>query len=190
MKKVLTILVVLTLVAGFAFAEAGDPAGNTVVLKTELEAVTPSFDLLVYTGSAFAKVDEYDMTEVDKLSDGVSAQFQIKQVGAARLAKGTAPELTITCDPFYLYVNGVKDGTKATANPIVNEVSVTNASRDNLSVVTTVNAQNKNVVTVVPTYTGNVTEGAITTFTVSWVANDTLPAGTYKADVELAYTAL
>ena len=185
MKKVLTILVVLTVIAGFAFA---DVAGNKVTLTTELETVTPSFDLLVNTGSDFEKVTEYDMTTVDKLSDGVTAQFQIKQVGAARLARGTAPELTVTCDPFYLYVNDVKDPNKATAAPIVTKGS--DASRDNLSVVTTVNEQKKNEVTVVPTYTGNVTEGAITTFSVAWIANNTLPAGTYKADVTLAYTAL
>lgn len=186
MKKVLTILVVLTLIAGAAFADAPvAPAGNKITLTTAIDPVKPSFKMSIKTGeNTFSDATTYSVTK--KLTEGVSEVFMIEQVGAARLAKGTAPVLTITCGSFYLYNGETKDETKATALPEVTVTSTTN-NRDNLAVTGTAT---DNIVTITPTYTGNVVAGEIARFSASWTADDTLPAGTYKADVQLAYTAL
>lgn len=182
MKKVLTILVVLALFAGFAFAD-----GNTVVLTTEIDKISPTFSLAVKDGDDYVTAKTVnDITEVG----GVTAEFKVAQTSDARVANGAYATLTVTCGEFYLYNGETKVTTVHTVAPTIS--SATNAAagaRTNLSYNADA-AVASNVVTFTPKYAGIVAAGDIGTFSANWVQRTDLPAGTYKADVTLAYTAL
>ena len=184
MKKVLTILVVLALFAGFAFAD-----GNTVTLITELDKIAPSFKLEVKDGETFTMADT-TVADLDTVG-GITAEFKVSQVGPARLANGTAPSLGVSCGAFYLYDGGNKVAAVHTADPTV---TITGEGLGNAAVRTNLTfndvAISGNAITFSPKYNGNVEEGAIGSFKANWVQRTDLPAGTYKADVELTYTAL
>ena len=182
MKKVLTILVVLTLVAGFAFATAA----NTVTLNTVIAAENPTYELTVNNGTAFTTEE----TTVNGLAaeGGVTAEFKIAQTNAAKVASGTVVTLTVTCKKFI----NVDDATKETALPTVTvtgEGLGNAATRTNLTF-NAAAAGASNVATFTPKYSGKVASGEIGRFTANWAQNDNLPSGTYKADIELAYTGL
>ncbi len=183
MKKVLTILVVLALFAGFAFAD-----GNTVTLTTKIDKISPTFALAVKDGENYVTTKTVnDITAVD----GVTAEFKVSQTSDARVANGAYATLTVTCGEFFLYDGDTKvTPNVSTAVPTIS--SATNAAvgaRTNLSYNANA-AVASNVVTFTPKYAGIVAAGDIGTFSANWVQRTDLPAGTYKADVTLAYTAL
>ena len=185
MKKVLTILVVLALFAGFAFAD-----GNTVTLTTKIAKISPTFALAVKDG------DEYKTTKTVNditAADGVTAEFKVSQTSDARVANGAYATLTVTCGEFSLYnENGDAKVTPNVSTAVPTISSATNAAvgaRTNLSYNANA-AVVSNVVTFTPKYAGIVAAGDIGTFSANWVQRTDLPAGTYKADVTLAYTAL
>jgi len=178
MKKVLTILVVLALVAGFAFATAA----NTVVLRTVIASIDPTYELTVKDGDDYTT----DETLVASLASegGVTAQFKIEQTNDAKIASGTVVTLTVTCKKFI----NVADATKESALPtvtVVNNADVRTGLTFNAAA-----GKSANVATFTPKYGAKVVEGEIGTFTANWAKDDNLPAGTYKADIELAYTGL
>lgn len=184
MKKVLTILVVLTLIAGFAFADTN----KSITLTTEIAKIAPEFELTVKNGNEYVTADQ----TVASLAavGGVTAQFKVSQVGDARLSNGKIATLTVTCGEFFLYEDEVKnvDVHSAVAD-LSDAANVAAGNRTNLSYNANAAVTNNSVV-FTPKYAGFVAEGDIGTFTANWVQRTDLPAGTYKADVELAYTAL
>lgn len=183
MKKVLTILVVLTLIAGFAFADTN----KSITLTTEIAKIAPEFELTVKNGNEYVTADQ----SVASLAavGGVTAQFKVSQVGDARLANGKVATLTVTCGEFFLYENDVKNADVHSAVADLSDAAnVAAGNRTNLTYNDV--AVSGNSVVFTPKYAGFVAAGDIGTFTANWVQRTDLPAGTYKADVELAYTAL
>ena len=185
MKKVLTILVVLTLIAGAAFAV---DTNKSITLTTEIAKIAPEFELTVKNGNEYVTADQ----TVASLAavGGVTAQFKVSQIGDARLANGKVATLTVTCGEFFLYEDEVKNADVHSAVPsIADAANVAAGNRTNLDYNATA-AVTDNSVAFTPKYAGFVAAGDIGTFTANWVQRTDLPAGTYKADVELAYTAL
>lgn len=183
MKKVLTILVVLTLVAGFAFATDI----NTVKLSTVVDGIDPVF--------AIKHSDTADTTKpVDSIAEGdVEASFEINQVnpvanGAAYsnygAAVGTPVSLTVTCGNF-------TNNDATSANTAVISAAAYGAVVADKLTYGTAPVNGSNSVVFVPTYHGKrVDNQLIGSFTATWAQDNTLPAGTYTADITLAYTAI
>lgn len=185
MKKVLTILVVLTLIAGFAFADTN----KSITLTTEISKIPPEFELTVKHGNEYVTADQ----TVASLAavGGVSAQFKVSQIGDARLANGKVATLTVTCGEFFLYENEVKNEEVHSAVPsIADAANVAAGTRTNLTYAEGSAVATNNSVKFKPKYNGFVVADDIGTFTANWVQRTDLPAGTYKADVTLAYEAL
>ncbi len=180
MKKVLTILVVLTLIAGAAFAAMTD--GNKVTLTTEIAQLDPTYQLQVKQAN-----DTYSASDrsVSSIADAaVSADFKVMQVGDARLATGRVITVEVTCGAF----KNSADQTVTTELPSVAAEADADV-RTNLSFSVAADSDN-NVVTFKPQYDGYVAAGEIGSFTASWAKRADLPSGTYTADITLAYTTI
>jgi len=176
MKKVLTILVVLTLIAGAAFATDG----NKVVLTTTIAQLAPSYQLQVkQANDTFSATDR----SVASIADAdVSADFKVLQVGTARIASGRVITVEVTCGAF---INAAGDSTEVPEITAVADAAVrTNLTFDDDA------AADSNVVTFQPKYGGSVAAGEIGTFTAKWDQREDLPAGTYTADITLSYTTI
>jgi len=186
MKKVLTILVVLTVIAGFAFADAVNI--NTVKLSTTVAGIEPVFAI---------KHDNTNETikTVGSIAEGnVVAAFEINQVNPIvnnslvgysnyGISAGTAVSLTVTCAEF-------TDGVTTSANvPVISGAEYGAVVEGKLTYGTDpVNGSSSAIF--VPTYHGKrVDNQLIGSFTATWAQDNTLPAGTYTADITLAYTA-
>ena len=195
MKKVLTILVVLALFAGFAFAD-----GNTVVLTTSIDEIPPVFKLYYDKDSTGDKDDYlYGTQEANSsIADGISADFAIWQEGEANgysNYKETTVELTVTCGAF---VGKAGTGTEgyASATPkasaLVNGATkkdIADPTKDALTYDTFTGA-NTDTVVFKPKYHGKrVNDQEIATFTATWDAEPNLPFGDYTANITLSYTA-
>lgn len=182
MKKVLTILVVLTVIAGFAFATDI----NTVKLSTTITEIDPVF-AIKHSDSALTTKNVTSIAAGD-----VEASFEINQVnpvlnGAAYsnygAAVGTPVSLTVTC---YNFAND--DATSANAAVISDAAYGETATGLTYG---TAPVDGSNSVVFVPTYHGKrVDNQLIGSFTATWAQDNTLPAGTYTADITLAYTAI
>ena len=186
MKKVLTILVVLALVAGFAFAAAsiGNP---TVTLTTEVAGIDPVFG-----------IHHSDTTEnnkgVDSIAEGdIVASFVISQDNTPDLdpstgysnfgvTAGTAVSLTVTCDNF-------KNAAATSAStPVIS--AATYGAEVTGALTYGANPTNGGASAVfIPTYHGKrVDNQPIGTFTATWAQDTDLPFGTYTADITLTFT--
>lgn len=195
MKKVLTILVVLALVAGFAFAD-----GNTVTLTTSIGEIAPAFKLYYDKAETGEKADFLVGTQAanSSIADGVVAKFVIWQEGEEggktySNYKAATVELTVTCGAF---VGKTGTGTEgyASATPKASALANGDAQEDTKGADTLTYGEyagtDTNVVTFKPTYHGKrVDDQKIASFTATWAAADSLPFGDYTADITLAYTA-
>lgn len=186
MKKVLTILVVLALVAGFAFAD-----GNTVTLTTSIDEIAPAFKLYYNDGT-----DLFDGTkEIEaSIAAGFSANFEIYQEGEVggkdySNYRSAVVELTVECGAFVLagddsYKSGVPSlGAKA-------DGETQKDANNNDTLTYGAIGGSANTVIFKPTYHGKrVDDQMIASFTATWAAAPELPFGDYSADITLTYTA-
>ncbi len=108
MKIILPLLIVLTLIGGYAFYGADKGAQ-----KVDTAATVPSSDIQVATTTT-ASVKEFTMTSwMDKTADGkMSPHFSLKEI---RVKKGDAVKITITntagTHDFVLDEFGIKKDT-------------------------------------------------------------------------------
>ena len=193
MKKVLTILVVLALVAGFAFAD-----GNTVILTTSIDEVAPIFKLYYDKAENGNKAQYLDGTQEanSSIADGISANFAIWQEGETNgysNYKATAVELTVTCGAF---VGKTGTGTEgySSAAPKASALANGETQKDDKNANTLTYGEfsgaNSDTVKFYPTYHGKrVDDQEIATFTATWDAAPSLPFGDYTANITLSYTA-
>lgn len=200
MKKVLTILVVLALVAGIAFADDPAPVTDTVTLTTSVAEIPPVFKLYYDKDSTGDKADYlYGTQEANSsITGGISADFAIWQEGEANgysNYKEATVELTVTCGAF---VGKAGTGTEgyASATPkasaLVNGATrkdIADPTKDALTYGTFTGA-NTDTVVFKPKYHGKrVNDQEIATFTATWDAEPNLPFGDYTANITLSYTA-
>ena len=190
MKKVLTILVVLTLIAGAAFAD-----GNKVTLTTAIDEIAPVFKLYYNDGDDLLTGTQ----EADgSIADGITANFEIWQEGEEAGAKtysnyrSGAVVLTVTCGAF----EGTDAGTTgyASAAPKASALVNGDAQEDDKGNDTLTYGASAGVgtatVTFRPTYYGKrVDDQKVASFTATWDAAPELPYGAYAADITLTYTA-
>ncbi len=202
MKKVIAILAVLVMVAGFAFA-----VNDTLTMQLSSKEIKPAFK--IHYGTA----DDERTTIVlsDSISDkAIAANFVIAQegemdgqtsvaysrYGSKSEQSGTPVELTVTCSEFYYYgVNGSssKDANTKSGAPTLSAAANGNTIDGKLTYVANFPSVSGTTVTFKPTYHGKkVADQVVGTFTATWPQDTAgnLPYGVYKADVTLTYGAL
>ena len=186
MKKVLTILVVLALVAGFAFA-AASISNPTVTLETTVAGIDPVF--------AIHHSDTNDNTKsVASIAEGdIVASFVISQDNPIDLdplkgysnygvALGTPVSLTVTCGNF------TNASATSTSTPAISAAAY-GATVDGKLTYGADPVDGSNSAVFIPTYYGKrVDNQTIGTFTATWDQDTDLPFGTYTADITLAFT--
>ena len=193
MKKVLTILVVITVIAGAAFAAAD------VTLTTSIGEIAPVFKLYYDKTETGKKADFLVGTQAanSSIADGVTAKFVIWQEGEEGGTKvysnykAAAVQLTVTCGAFV----GSDAGTTgyASATPKASALANGEAQKDDKDADTLTYGEfsgvNTNVVKFNPTYHGKrVDDQKIASFTATWDEAPELPFGNYTADITLTYT--
>lgn len=185
MKKIITILAVLMVVAAAAFATAGDQ----LKLTASVDKIPPQFQIKDGTKS---KVGEQTITASSTVETGMDIAeqdipwtFVINQVGekdkndhTKDYAKyNTSVTLTLTLTKF-------TDGTNTEAtDPSITGVTLKTAGTDKLTIAKTEDEKG-----ILLTYSGKVPDQEIGTFSCFWPKDDTLPVGTYTANVTLNYT--
>lgn len=191
MKKVLTILVVLALVAGFAFATDSTPAipaiGNhgTVTLSTTVTEIVPVFNIY------HSDTDAVDKGVSNIAAGNIEASFVVKQENTLKysnygIAAGKGVTLKVTCGPFK---NADVESTAAVTVDTAAYAAVSSANTDKLGLTGDPDTS-ANTATFVPTYKGKrVDDQPIGTFTATWTKDDSLPLGDYTADITLTYIA-
>ena len=191
MKKVLTILVVLTVIAGFAFADAQAPSivQPKVTLTTTVKDIAPVF------GIHHSDTDETDKG-VDSIAEGnIVADFVISQDNPIDLdpdtgysnygiSAGTAVSLTVTCSPF-------KNNDATSTSVAVISLAANGEIVDDKLTYGDAPENGSNVAVFVPTYHGKrVDNQTVGTFRATWAQDTDLPFGTYTADITLAFTSI
>ena len=186
MKKVLTILVVLALVAGFAFATNG---GNTVTLTTEINAIAPVFKLFINDGGSLVETKG-----VSSIAEGpISVDFVVNQnvVGGYSnfgTAVGIPAALTVTCGSFY---NTSDNNVVSSVVPEISNELNGAVHAGALTYPAAADADGGASVIFTPTYHGKrVDNQTVGSFTATWGKDDTLQFGSYQADITLSYQAL
>ena len=198
MKKVLTILVVLALVAGFAFATDPVPTiGNpgTVTLTSTVVGIAPVFvihhndtnDLNKGVGNIAA--GDITATFIISQENGINYTGDAKGYSNYGVATetGTGVTLTVTCGPFK---NANATSDKSVTVTSASYAIVDSANTDKLTLAAAGPTYDNNEATFVPTYHGKrVDNQDIGTLTAKWTKDGDLPLGTYVADIVLTYTA-
>ena len=210
MKKVLTILVILTIIVGAAFASteekivltsdsakyepvlllqsiggSGSESGSKAGDKTGNDAFSSSAGTEIATGLDIAAEDITWNVEIyqDGGKKGTAEKDYAKMKGTVTLDV-TASAFTMTADNV-TYTE--KDAPTVTRSSIETVVAGNKRTEGATSVPTLVIATN-GTTGVKLTYKGKVIDQKIASYSIKWTADDTLPDGTYKADVKLTYT--
>lgn len=189
MKKVLTILVVLTLVAGFAFADKASET-HTLTISATVDSAIPQFQLfkgdvktndtpngfdneaVSYTGTAAAGF---------KLDLGGTVTFVAKVANQAKQKQNYS--LTFSDGEFDVK----RDGADETQAPTIT-VTKNNTTTDGVTL-----SQENGSKTVIAAFTGaKMTESGYTIATAeyAYAADSTIDPGTYYADVVLTVSAV
>jgi len=188
MKKVLTILVILSLFAGIAFATDSTPAigaHGTVTLSTTVTEIVPVFNIY------HSDTDLVNKSVSNIAAGDIEASFVVKQKNPLEysnygIAAGKGVTLKVTCGPFK---NADVESTAAVTVDTAAYAAVSRANTDKLGL-TGDPATSANTATFVPTYKGKrVDDQPIGTFTATWTKDDSLPLGDYTADITLTYIA-
>ena len=194
MKKVLSVLVILTIIVGSVFAAENDklildstvdPVTPLIGLKTEdsagAEKVGTESGVHVSTGKSIATTDiEWTFTVYQ--AGGVNSDDDA--VDYARY-KGTVT-ISLTPDKFYRYTGTTKE-TAYTSGA----ASVESAAAKTITDKKVTAALDDSSKKIVATYTGKVDgdDLELGTITCKWLKNTELPDGTYCADIliEVSY---
>lgn len=185
MKKILTVLLVLTLsVAGLFAATYIETANSTITLKAKIAEATPVFD---FNGAKSGELDSVATKTIEyseyPSAQEITADIRLTQINTAR-HKGRL-KFTVTG-------NGFTSGTAATAtvvNPAAT-IKTNHFSAADAALVVDATATS-NQVTGTLTYSENkpVKEAKVLDMTFSWPANENLPAANdYKATVVISIT--
>ena len=185
MKKILTILVVLTLVVGAAFAASGDKLD----LKSAVAEKAPVLCLkeLGADGAKTSgnKVGAQTAVEVDTGKDiaegNITWYFEVYQNNASpeHARYHHTVDVTLTLGSFTCVTSGVT--ATASDNPTISAVT---EGSDVANVLTLTAGTDK----IRAVYNGKVDNQTLGTFKCEWTQDDELPVGDYKATVTLSVT--
>ena len=196
MKKVLTILVVLALVAGFAFAEVAPKTQetHTLTITADVDVEVPAFQLFrdntLKTNTDANKYDNvkdaYVVTEAEaagfKLDAGGSVIVSARVANMAKQKQNYTLQFT---DGEFKNVK--RNGGNGTQAPTIT-VAKNNTTTDGVTL-----SQVENSDTVTAAFNGTkMTESGYTiaTATYAYSADSTIDPGTYTADIVLTVKAL
>lgn len=194
MKKVITILAVLMVVAAAAFATDGDK----LILKTSVEKILPQFQISTVDSAEAVKVGSADGVDVttgkDIAEQPITWTFDVEQKGEKdknnhdkTYAKyNTSVELTLTLSKFTATISGAtytEAGTPTVDSVALDSKNEANTSLGKIAIATTTDGKGIKL-----TYSGKVVDQKFGTFTCTWPQDDTLPVGDYTANVTLNYT--
>ena len=190
MKKVLTILVVLTLIAGFAFADKTSET-HTLTITASVDAAIPQFQLFrgtVKTNDSAAGFDAAALSYTDNdeagfnLDEGGSVEVKARVVNLAKQKQNY--NLTFSNGTF-----GVKrDGEDQSFDPTSITVSKNNETTDGVTL-----SQENGSTTVTAAFNGTkMTEGnyLIATATYAYTGDSTIDPGEYTANIVLTVAAV
>ena len=190
MKKVLTILVVLALVAGFAFAEKTQET-HTLTITAAVDVEVPEFQLFrdntLKTNTDANKydnvLDEYEATDAAgfKLDAGGSV------IVSARVANMAKQKQNYTLQFTGGTFNVNRDGGAGTKAAVIT-VAKNNTTTDGVTL-----SQVENSDTVTAAFTGTkmtVSGYTLATATYTYDADSTIDPGSYEADIVLTVKAL
>ena len=206
MKKILTVLLVLTLVVGAVFADK-----SRVTIESEVAEKQPAYVLKAgltqgtygTTGVAATTAEEsFDgavlATGVPSIADGnVVVYFQILQTGSAGKDEDTNKTFARYKDVVIVNVSigdlicEQQDGTlyRIPGAPSYGTDSADITKPKAASIKILKNFASANSYNYSATYNGKVYDDKeIATFTATWEKDEYAPNGTYKADITLTYT--
>ena len=202
MKKILTILVVLTLVVGAAFAASDDKLKlETIVAKVvpnlqikdggesaSSNAVASSGKTGAAAGTNGAIADAQKISTTRDISEqDIIWKFEIWQNGGKDASNATVTGYAKYYDTITvsLELEAFTDGTNTeSGTPTVTAVTP-NVPATADKVVASVKETTKLLLT----YSGKVNDRLLGTFTCKWPKDDTLPDSTYEAIVKMTYSA-
>lgn len=194
MKKVLTILVVLALVAGFAFAEVAPKTQetHTLTITASVDVEVPVFQLFrdntLKTNTDANKYDNvrdaYEATDVAgfKLDAGGSVIVSARVANMAKQKQNYSLQFT---DGEFKNVK--RNGGNGTQTPAIT-VAKNNTTTDGVTL-----SQVEDSDTVTAAFTGTkmtVSGYTLATATYTYDADSTIDPGTYSADIVLTVKAL
>ena len=183
MKKVLSVLAVLAVAAGFAFADAAanfDSNGNTFKLKTTVEAHPHVFFLSTDGGSNALAADEVVDKNVDLTKDGTYDSVKLYLAVGGNQTKEKSYTVTVSDTDF------VGDANSATTvkTDVVLSLSETAIS----ALAGKPNLTEKSTATIsVPAGKTSLTE--VSTVTVNWTGVPALAADTYVDTITVTVAA-
>ena len=194
MKKVISILVVLIVLAGAVFAASGD----SITINATVAEHKPGFKIFGGTSAAALNTAAGGTvsTGMDIALENITVYFKLTQyspntaesyTGTKAKFRGVAT-LTVTAEPLSTTIGtGANAATFSTANPTCADATVAS-----ISGITSNPAPSNGSNTVVFTlnYDGrSIQDADVATFNFTWTAKDELPpAEVYSADVTLTYT--
>lgn len=184
MKKLITVLSVLMVLAGVAFATTNDQ----LIITATVPEVKPVFS--IYGGTSSDAISTLGTQAGAQVATGVNisttdAKVYIKLTQAASTYAGLAT-LTITPTALANTANGLtsyKTALPTAANYVSGKGSVTGITIADPTVSSSVVTYSLNYVGT-PVAAGSV----IGTFDYTWAHLDTLPVGSYQATITLTYT--
>lgn len=188
MKKILTVLLVLTLsVAGLFAADFILPANNTITLKAKIDAAAPVFD---FNGAKSGELDSVTTKIIeyseDPSANDITADIRLTQTNLARHA-GTL-NFTVTGNEF-TSATAVAVEPASVVKPVAT-IKEKYLSAADAALVVVANAAD-NQVSGTLAYSDNkpVKEAKVLDMTFTWAKNEKLPAANdYKATVVISIT--
>lgn len=206
MKKLITILAIMIIVVGAAFA-----ATEKIEVKVTLDQIAPLYSLLgsktadgsytaVNGGEIVYAYSEVTERGADADKGSITAYFMIKQNNISRF-NGTSGTLTLVADKLYRYDGTTKNEKYYSDFPECgnvekgDDIEDPNDETKKSFTVTTfkVDETNKYQADFEVTYNGTPVDGTASTVEVghcsfTWSKLNALAVGTYKADVTLTYS--
>ena len=192
MKKVLTILVVLALVAGFAFAEVAPKTQetHTLTITASVDVAIPQFQLFRGEVKTNDTPNAFDNT-TPSYSDTDAAGFKLDAGGSVEVVAKVANQAKQKQSYTLQFKDGVFDvernGVPETQAPTIT-VAKNNTTTDGVTL-----SQVEDSDTVTAAFTGTkmtVSGYTLATATYAYSADSTIDPGTYTADIVLEINAI
>ena len=194
MKKVLTILVVLALVAGFAFAEEVAPKTqetHTLTITASVEGAIPQFQLFRGEVKTNDTLNAFD-NATPSYSDTDAAGFALDAGGSVEVVAKVANLAKQKQSYTLQFTDGVFKNVKRNGGNGTQDPSITVEMNDTPTAgVTLSQVENSDTVTAAFTGTKMTVSGyTLATATYTYGADSTIDPGTYTADIVLTVAAV